>query len=296
MAPRIFITGIRSFIGRELLSQCRREGIEASGIDSSGDAEDGIARCDIRDPDLADRIPENADAIVHLAALSRDPDCKGKALECFDVNVMGTLRVAAAARRRGARQIIFASTEWVYDSFPEGCPPKTEESPIDIGRLTSEYALSKLVSEANLRQSWLRGSCPVTILRFGIVYGPRRTNWSAVESLFNAVATEDRVTVGSRRTGRHFIHVSDIASAIRASIGLPGFEVLNVQGDRLVTLGEVIEMSGRLLGRAVEVRETDPDRPSVRPVSNARIRERLRWKPQVDLAAGLGSIKSFLSM
>jgi len=58
---------------------------------------------------------------------------------------------------------------------------------IDASQLNSEYALSKYVSEQNLRQKFQHGFCPTTILRFGIIYGSRKHNWSAVESLFHAV-------------------------------------------------------------------------------------------------------------
>ena len=54
------------------------------------------------------------------------------------------------------KQFIFASSEWVYDQFKEGVP-KTENDLIDIANHTSEYALSKLVSEANLRQKYGSG-------------------------------------------------------------------------------------------------------------------------------------------
>ena len=126
---------------------------------------------------------------------------------------MGTLNLMDAAHSRGVRQFIFASTEWVYDSFSED-EIKTEDSVIDIGKLDSEYALSKLVSEQNLRQRFAYGFCDTTILRFGIIYGPRFKNWSAVESLFHAVGTEQEVRIGSRQTGRCFIHVEDIAAGI----------------------------------------------------------------------------------
>ena len=88
--------------------------------------------------------------MVHLAALSRDPDCKNKAIECFDVNVMGTLNLIKSTSVKNVKQFIFASSEWVYDKFIDS-KEKNEESIINIENHFSEYALSKLVSESNLR-------------------------------------------------------------------------------------------------------------------------------------------------
>lgn len=202
---------------------------------------------------------------------------------------MGTLNLINAAGKRRANQFIFASTEWVFDSFI-GDEEKDEDSPIDITRLSSEYAFSKFVSEVNLRQKYQHGFCPVTILRFGIVYGPRKANWCAVESIFNSIKTSNEIRVGSLKTARRFIHVSDIASGIVKSIGLPGFNVINLQGDRLVSLGDIIETGTRLLHKKPKIMETDHASANIRNVSNKKAKHMLGWMPQIDLETGLKSL------
>lgn len=291
VAMRLFVTGAASFIGAQLLRQSAAKGIDVVGVDVHPSP--GIQSADIRNGNIGDVIPENADAVIHLAALSRDADCRNNGYACFDVNVMGTLNLMNAAQARNVRQFIFASSEWVYDSFVPGID-KTEDDAIDAGRLTSEYAFSKYVGENNLRQKYQHGFCATTILRFGIVYGPRRENWSAVESLFNAVATKDEVTVGSRSTSRRFVHVSDVAGAILASLGTSGFEIVNVQGSRMIALGEIIDTSARLLGRSPKVRETAPDSPNVRPVSAAKAERLWGWRARMGLEEGLSTLKTHL--
>jgi UDP-glucose 4-epimerase len=206
---------------------------------------------------------------------------------------MGTLNLIDAARAASARQFIFASSEWVYDSFEPGIE-KTEDDPIDAARLTSEYALSKFVSESNLRQAYQQGSFATTVLRFGIIYGPRRTNWSAVEALFDNVARHDVVKVGSVRTARRFLHVADAAGAILASVGVPRFEIMNVQGPKLVSLGDVVETSARLLGRSIQIVEGQGVAPSIRTVSAAKIQKRTAWSPSYDLGRGLAELAPVL--
>lgn len=288
----IFLTGCGSFIGREVLRVCKAKGIQVTGVDLAATGQENCSVADIRSADIAEKIPAGVDAVIHLAALSRDPDCRNRAYACFDINVMGTLNLMEAAQKKGAKQFIFASSEWVYDSFQEGVE-KGEGNVVDIAKLTSEYALSKLVSEANLRQKFQHGFCPVTILRFGIVYGPRKDNWAAVESLLNAVKTQDEITVGSLKTARRFIHVSDIASGIVAAVGLSGFEIINLQGERLVTLGEVIETAKKLLDRNPKVSERAPEQASIRLVSDARARQLLQWRPGISLSDGLKSVLEF---
>ena len=97
---KIIVTGSESFIGKELIKQCKKEGISVIGIDIvnsvSGDYD--YHKIDIRSPEIANVIPEDVDALIHLAALSKDSDCRNKAYECFDINVMGTLNLIKNAK------------------------------------------------------------------------------------------------------------------------------------------------------------------------------------------------------
>lgn len=286
---KVFITGTESFVGKEFIAQCDQKNIEVFGCDLAEPSDKRFERADICEKDIANIIPEGIDAIVHLAALSTDKQCRDNAYECFNVNVMGTLNLIDAAVHTNAKQFIFASSEWVYDDFSDD-KAKDEDSFIDIANLTSEYALSKLVSEANLRQKYQHGLCPVTILRFGIIYGPREKGGSAVESLFNSVRTRDELTVGSLKTGRCFIHVSDIASGIIGSIGKGGFNIINLQGDGLVTLGQIVEVSQTVANRSIKIIEADANKASIRRLSNAKAKDILNWQPKLDLQSGITSL------
>ncbi len=280
---KLFITGSDGFIGSEVVSQCKEKGIEFVGADiRSG--------FDVCSKDIASAIPEGVDAVVHLAGLSDDNMCKDNAYAAFDLNVLGTLNVMEAAMARKVKQFIFASTEWVYDNCTAG-EVKTEESVINIANHTSEYALSKLVSEANLRQKYQHGFCPVTVLRFGIVCGSTGEKKSAVESLFFNVKENEEVAVGSLKSGRCFIHVSDIASGIIKAVGLEGFNIINLAGDKLVTLHDIIESSKKVLNKNPKVIESDPEKVSVRNISNKKAKEMLDWKPGISVESWLQQLK-----
>lgn len=279
---RLFVTGSDGSIGSAFVAQCRSTGIDVVGAD----VRTGF---DIRSKDIAEHIPSDTDAIIHLAALSNDTFCKNKGFECFDINVLGTLNLMEAAEKAGVKQFIFASTEWVYDAC-SSAEIKTEESLINIVNHTSEYALSKLVSEANLRQKYNRGFCNTTILRFGIVCGAMGEKMSAVESLFLGVKDKDEITIGSLKSGRCFIHISDIIAGIIRSIGLQGFEIINLSGDSLVTLGDLIATAQRITSRQIRVRETSPEAISVRNISNAKAKRILNWKPEKPVGVWLNEL------
>ena len=99
---KILITGSESFIGKELIRQCKDKKIEIVGMDiipkENSDYE--YYQLDIKSSKLMENIPNDIDILVHLAALSRDSDCKGNSYNCFNVNVMGTLNLMRAAKNK----------------------------------------------------------------------------------------------------------------------------------------------------------------------------------------------------
>lgn len=288
---KLVVSGASGFIGEALIAECRERAVEVLGIDVAGGG-NGVVQADIRDPAVADVIPDNSDALIHLAAISTDAECRADPRRALEVNALGTLNLAECAWRRRVRQFVFASTEWVYGEARTPNELQREDQPIDVGGLKSEYAVSKLRAEQYLEAASARGASPATvILRFAIVYGRRLgPGRSAVETLFNAVRTEERVTVESLASARRFIHVSDIVAAILAAVGRPGFDLFNISGDHLISLGDIIAQSCALLGRRPEVVEKNPQAVSIRNPDNTKVKQFLGWEPKVDLRRGLTTL------
>lgn len=288
---KIAVTGAASFIGAALHRYCQTHGIEWVGVDAAPPGPRHSISADIAAAGWEEALPAGVDALVHLAAISRDADCRSDPGRALQVNVMGTWRVIETARARSIPQVVFASSEWVYGDIDAAV--KTEETVIDAGSIRSEYPLTKLAGE---RLLWMAaqpaGKLAATVLRFGIVYGPRPANWSAVETMYDAVARRDRIEVGSLDTARRFIHVDDIAAGIGASLGRgrAGFEIFNLTGNRLVSLGDIIKESVRLHGRSPEVEERTPGGASIRNIDNSKARQRLGWEPRIELRQGLETL------
>ena len=290
----IVVTGSESFIGKKLISSLLEKNEKVIGFDLVEKSQNyNFVKIDIRSKNLEDHIPENIDVLIHLASLSSDPLCKGKSYETFDINVMGTLNLIHAAIKKNVKQFIFASTEWVYEGFSEN-EEKDENSIIDITQHKSEYALSKLVSEINLKQEFDNGLSNVTILRFGIIYGPREKNWAAVESIASMVKNNTEVTVGSLKTGRRFVHVFDIVEGIILSIGKSGFNIINLTGNTIITLNDIIKTTEKLFNKSITIVEKNPTNISLRNPSNQKAKKLLNWNPKINLEDGLKSIKSFI--
>lgn len=287
----VVVTGADGFIGRTLVSRLREAGASVVAIDADPTIE-GTVKANICDPSIGSLIPQGS-VVIHLAALSTDGSCRQDPVKAVEVNLQGTLNLARASRENETRQFIFASSEWIYGDTG-GEVVQSEDTPIDVAKLASFYAVTKAAAEPMLRPPI--GPDNVTILRFGIVYGPRPDSWSAVERLLVDVSEKPVVQVGSLRTGRRFIYVDDLVAGILASIGQAGFCTFNISGDAMVTMRDIISTSAELLGRNPEVVESSPNDWVQRNPSNALAVRTLNWTPQYDIASGLRAVAEYLGL
>ncbi len=294
MTKLVAITGGESYIAAQLKVVLKDRGINFVGLDLVSKKDPETIVTDICSEKFSNSIPEGCDAVIHLAALSRDKDCKANPALAMRVNLEGTQRVIDACVERKVKQLVFASTEWVYGEVEEG-GVQTENQTLSLEKTQNVYAASKLTGEQLCRFASKEHQLPITVLRFGIVYGPRAENErqfsSAVESLFYKIQSANEIEVGSLNTGRRFIHVRDLCSAIASSIGRVGFEIFNISGDRIITLGEVIDVSCQIANRKIEIKETNPSGKSIRNPDNSKAKQMLSWKPVIDLFSGLKSLQ-----
>lgn len=271
----VVITGCGSFIGKRLIEMLDPAKHQVFGID--------LPEFDICDPQLPFR-PD--DVVIHLAAISTDSTCSGVPLEAMRVNIQGTLNVARQAYRHRAGQVIFASTEWVYGETSQVVTENDAANSNGLGI----YAWTKSVGENILIRSGLPN---VTVLRFGIVYGNKKHNFGAVESIYSSFQEGRPVVVGRFETSRRYIHVDDVCRGIIAAIGKPDIRVYNLAGDYDVSLRDVIDASRSVSGKSVTIAEKGGTVTQRRP-DNSKAKAELDWEPKVSLREGLTSFKEFL--
>ena len=118
-------------------------------------------------PDLAS-VVANADAVFHLAAVSRVEVGEKDPVGCFAVNFSGTLRVIELSTRYD-KLVFFASSREVYGN--PGALPVTEQ---DGKNPISNYGFSKLFSELLLSKFRRSDGLRFITLRFANVFGSSR--------------------------------------------------------------------------------------------------------------------------
>jgi nucleoside-diphosphate-sugar epimerase len=125
-----------------------------------------FVKADILDANL-DQLLAGSDAVIHLAAITNAAESFGNEEQVERVNLDGTLRVAEACVRSGAR-LVFLSTTSVYGTaeavVDEDCPESElkPQSPYATSKLTAERRLAELAETRGLR---------FVACRFGTIFG-----------------------------------------------------------------------------------------------------------------------------
>jgi nucleoside-diphosphate-sugar epimerase len=246
---------------------------------------------DIADAGMVRDACRGIGAICHLAALIGIPYSYVAPASYVAVNVLGTLNLLEAARSLGVRRLIQTSTSEVYGT--------AEYTPIDLAhplRAQSIYAATKIGSD-KLAESYARSfGMDVVILRPFNTFGPRQSFRAVIPTIIGQALAGGPVRLGSLGPLRDFTYVLDTCRAYDLALDAdlePG-TTLHLGTGKAVSVAEIVEQVGKLLGRRLEV-ETEEGR--VRPGGSevmtllsdpSGARASLGWTPEVGLSEGLG--------
>jgi len=290
---RLLVTGANGFLGRYIVRWAATRGalVTALGLESEGLPDD----VDFRAADVCDRDAVGAvvgdvspDVIVHLAALSHVGDSWRQADRYFQVNVVGTGNVLAAA---GGARLVFSSSAEVYGVVPEAEQPIGEQRPVAP---RSPYALTKAAAE---REVLAAGGVVARCFNLlGAGQAPRFAlpGFAAQLAEIAAEGREPVLKVGNLGARRDFVHVADAAEAFGLLLerGVAG-SVYNLASGTARSIGELLAELVATSGLDART-EIDPER--VRPVDvpllegDASRLRRLGWAPCRTVEAAIGEI------
>ena len=237
---RVAVTGGAGFIGSNLVDALVERGDEVVAIDSlaGGKREQVNAKAEFVERDVREGLDlEGVEVVFHLAAQTDVQTSLARPAEDADVNVVGTVLVAEAAQRAGAR-IVFTSTGGAIYGECDG--PASEGSP---RRPLSPYGIGKLCAEEYLA-GWNRihGTTHV-VARLANVYGPRQSSsleGGVVAVFLDRMARgEPTVIFGDGLQTRDFIYVGDVVEGLLAAAASVSGTVFNVGTGRETTVLEL---------------------------------------------------------
>ena len=282
----ILVTGSSSYIGKNLINYFENNNIDYIGIDLLKPYTKKCIKININDQNINSKIKKKIKTIVHLAAISTDQMSTNDPALSYKVNIFGSMNLLEFAKIKKIKNFIFASSEWVYGSFKNN-EIKSIISKIDIEKLNSNYAKTKAIMERIITSS---EKLNYSILRFGIIYGKKTSNFSAVESIVEQIKNKDVITIQSKKTSRSFIHIDDIISAIICSLKLRGKYILDIQGPYPVNLEKLIKYTSNFINKRIKIIEKNKKNSSIKLIDSSLSNKILNFKPKISIEKGVSEI------
>lgn len=300
---RAMVTGAAGFIGSTLVDRLLADGHEVTGLDNlatgkvanleaaEANAKFAFVKDDIVEADLDAVVAEySPEVIFHLAA---QIDVRHSVADPqFDssVNVVGTVRLAEAARKAGVRKIVHTSSGGSIYGTPQQIPT-SETVPTDPH---SPYAAGKVAGEIYLNTFRHLYGLECSHIAPANVYGPRQDphGEAGVVAIFAQALLSGRSTkvFGDGGNTRDYVFVDDVVEAFVRASGPDG-------GGQRFNVGTGVETSDRQLHSLVAAAAGAPDDPEFHPPRLGDLRQScldvglakrvLGWEPRVPLADGI---------
>lgn len=301
----VLITGGAGFIGSALAQALLDQGDHVVLLDNFNDYYDpalkraNVARLrpaqrvhlvegDLRQPAeierAFDRLP--IQRVAHMAAMAGVRSTTPAEVYSA-VNIMGTLHLLEAARRRQIELVVMASTSSVYGATP--VVPFVETDSAD--RPLTPYAATKRAAELIGHTYYHLHGLNVTVLRLFNVYGPcGRPDMMPMKLLHASQTGAEVLLFNGGDIARDWTYVDDTIKGIVAALHTPlGYEIINLGVGRPITMRAFVEIVEALTGQRLNTRAvpTPPSDPPITFCNNEKARRLLGFAPQVSVAEGL---------
>lgn len=298
------VTGGAGFIGSNLCEALLDMGYQVRCMDnfSTGKREniEGFLRNknftlledDIRNLEACLSACDGVDYVLHQAAWGSVPRSIEMPLLYEEINIRGTLNMMEAARQKGVRKFVYASSSSVYGDHP--VLPKKEGQE---GELLSPYALTKMVDEEYGRLYKELYGLATYGLRYFNVFGKRQDPDGAyaavIPKFIKQLLNDEQPTInGDGKQSRDFTYIENVIEANLKACLAPSEvagQAFNIAYGGRDYLIDIYHELCKALGKDIEP-IFGPDRPGDIKHSNADIskaRELLGYEPEWSFQRGI---------
>lgn len=244
-----------------------------------------IIRGDFTNLSEIKKAVEGVQIVFHQGALPSVPRSINDPLASHHANVTGTLHVLIAAKEKGVRRVVYASSSSVYGDTE--ILPKIETM---TPNPKSPYALTKLAGEYYCRIFHQIYGIETVSLRYFNVFGPRQNPESpyaaVIPKFIRAIMKgEPPVIFGDGEQSRDFTYVENVvrANLLAAQVEDAAGKTFNIACGGRVTVRHLAVRIAEILGVDIRPIFTDPRPGDVRH-SQADIelaRKILKYEPTI---------------
>ena len=256
---------------------------------------------DIKNLDACMKACEGVDYVLHQAAWGSVPRSIEMPLFYCANNILGMLNMLEAARQKGVKKFVYASSSSVYGD--EAHLPKQEGAE---GNLLSPYALTKRCDEEWAKQYTMHYGLDTYGLRYFNVFGRRQDPNGAyaavIPKFIKQLMNDEQPTInGDGKQSRDFTYIENVIEANLKACLAPhevAGQAFNIAYGGREYLIDIYYTLTKALGKDIEPK-FGPDRKGDIKHSNADIskaQKLLGYDPQYDFERGLNeAIEWYLS-
>jgi UDP-glucose 4-epimerase len=211
-------------------------------------------------------------------------------LDCYAVNLNGSLNVLWAAHHADVSRVVLASSAAVYGDSDSTIDERVNTNPL------SPYASSKLAMEQAAQLFATTFHLPTLSLRCFNVYGPRQSPhspYAAVIPIFIHEMLEGRPPTihGDGKQTRDFVHVEDVVQAFILATQLEKAhgDVFNIGGGISISILDLARTLQQIIPNSLDPIYAPPRLGDIRfsEADITRAQSALGFRPAIDLKKGL---------
>ncbi len=287
---RVLVTGAGGLIGSAALAQLASQGYAAVGIGRhvpqsmpQGTSWVTLDLASVQARNELESLPSFA-AVVHCAAVVPKSFAYDVSRAAGEINAIMDQAVIDYCISQNTR-LIYCSSSSVYGLVGGGTVD--EDHPLD-GAMSC-YSAAKILSECRIREQIKS----FAILRICAPYGPKQAARTVLRIFIETAITGGVLQYhGSGSREQDFVHVHDVAEAIRSAVGYARVtNTFNIAGGSPISMRDlalaVVEAIGNPSASVQRSGESDVQENYRAHFDIVRANKMLAWKPTVTLQDGI---------